>query len=206
MKVGYPPQEKAGKIVVGGKDMYIIAGLGNPGKQYAQTRHNVGFDTIDILADKYNISVDTKKHKALCGKGMIEGQKVVLAKPQTFMNLSGESVRELVDFYKIDPEEELIVIYDDISLEPGKIRIRKKGSAGGHNGIKNIIAQLGTQNFQRVKVGVGEKPKGWDLADYVLGHFSKEDRGLVDDALKRAAGAVELMVQGEVDQAMNQFN
>lgn len=203
---GIPPQKKAGKIVVGGKDMYIIAGLGNPGKQYAQTRHNVGFDTIDILADKYNISVDTKKHKALCGKGMIEGQKVVLAKPQTFMNLSGESVRELVDFYKIDPEEELIVIYDDISLEPGKIRIRKKGSAGGHNGIKNIIAQLGTQNFQRVKVGVGEKPKGWDLADYVLGHFSKEDRGLVDDALKRAAGAVELMVQGEVDQAMNQFN
>lgn len=186
--------------------MYIIAGLGNPGKQYAQTRHNVGFDTIDILADKYNISVDTKKHKALCGKGMIEGQKVVLAKPQTFMNLSGESVRELVDFYKIDPEEELIVIYDDISLEPGKIRIRKKGSAGGHNGIKNIIAQLGTQNFQRIKVGVGEKPKGWDLADYVLGHFSKEDRGLVDDALKRAAGAVELMIQGEVDQAMNQFN
>lgn len=204
--MGYPPQEKAGKIVVGGKDMYIIAGLGNPGKQYAQTRHNVGFDTIDILADKYNISVDTKKHKALCGKGMIEGQKVVLAKPQTFMNLSGESVRELVDFYKIDPEEELIVIYDDISLEPGKIRIRKKGSAGGHNGIKNIIAQLGTQNFQRIKVGVGEKPKGWDLADYVLGHFSKEDRGLVDDALKRVAGAVELMVQGEVDQAMNQFN
>lgn len=186
--------------------MYIIAGLGNPGKQYAKTRHNVGFDTIDILADKYNISVDTKKHKALCGKGMIEGQKVVLAKPQTFMNLSGESVRELVDFYKIDPEEELIVIYDDISLEPGKIRIRKKGSAGGHNGIKNIIAQLGTQNFQRIKVGVGEKPKGWDLADYVLGHFSKEDRGLVDDALKRVAGAVELMVQGEVDQAMNQFN
>lgn len=204
--MGYPPQEKAGKIVVGGKDMYIIAGLGNPGKQYAQTRHNVGFDTIDILADKYNISVDTKKHKALCGKGMIEGQKVVLAKPQTFMNLSGESVRELVDFYKIDPEEELIVIYDDISLEPGKIRIRKKGSAGGHNGIKNIIVQLGTQNFQRIKVGVGEKPKGWDLADYVLGHFSKEDRGLVDDALKRVAGAVELMVQGEVDQAMNQFN
>lgn len=203
---GIPPQKKAGKIVVGGKDMYIIAGLGNPGKQYAQTRHNVGFDTIDILADKYNISVDTKKHKALCGKGMIEGQKVVLAKPQTFMNLSGESVRELVDFYKIDPEEELIVIYDDISLEPGKIRIRKKGSAGGHNGIKNIIAQLGTQNFQRIKVGVGEKPKGWDLADYVLGHFSKEDRGLVDDALKRVAGAVELMVQGEVDQAMNQFN
>ena len=186
--------------------MKIIVGLGNPTKEYAGTRHNVGFSVIYNISDAYNIPVETKKHKALIGKGIIEGEKVILAMPQTYMNLSGESVRELVDFYKIDPEEELIVIYDDISLEPGKIRIRKKGSAGGHNGIKNIIAQLGTQNFQRIKVGVGEKPKGWDLADYVLGHFSKEDRGLVDDALKRAAGAVELMVQGEVDQAMNQFN
>ena len=186
--------------------MFIIAGLGNPDEKYQGTRHNVGFDVVDRLAEKYQIAVDTKKHRALIGKGVIEGQKVLLAKPQTYMNLSGESIRSLVEYYKIDPEEELLVIYDDISLEPGKIRIRKKGSAGGHNGIKNIIAQLGTQNFQRIKVGVGEKPKGWDLADYVLGHFSKEDRGLVDDALKRAAGAVELMVQGEVDQAMNQFN
>ena len=186
--------------------MFIIVGLGNPTKEYEGTRHNIGFTVIDEIASKYNIAVETRKHMAFVGKGMIEGQKVILAKPQTYMNLSGESVRSLVDFYKIDEEQELIVIYDDISLEPGKIRIRKKGSAGGHNGIKNIIAQLGTQNFQRVKVGVGEKPKGWDLADYVLGHFSKEDRGLVDDALKRAAGAVELMVQGEVDQAMNQFN
>ena len=117
-----------------------------------------------------------------------------------------KSIRSLVEYYKIDPEEELLVIYDDISLEVGQLRIRRKGSAGGHNGIKNIIAMTGTQNFMRIKVGVGEKPKGWDLADYVLGHFSKEDRGLVDDALKRVAGAVELMVQGEVDQAMNQFN
>ena len=186
--------------------MFIIAGLGNPTLQYEGTRHNVGFDVIDMLADRYNISVDGRKGRALVGKGIIEGQKVLLVKPQTYMNLSGESLRELVNYYKIDEEHELLVIYDDISLEPGKIRIRKKGSAGGHNGIKNIIAQLGTQNFQRIKVGVGEKPKGWDLADYVLGHFSKEDRGLVDDALKRAAGAVELMVQGEVDQAMNQFN
>ena len=203
---GIPPQKKAGKIVVGGKDMYIIAGLGNPGKQYAQTRHNVGFDTIDILADKYNISVDTKKHKALCGKGMIEGQKVVLAKPQTFMNLSGESVRELVDFYKIDPEEELIVIYDDISLEPGQLRIRPKGSAGGHNGIKNIIAHLGTQVFKRVKVGVGEKPKGYDLADYVLGHFSKEDRELMEEGYDRADHAVGMILNGEIEAAMNQYN
>lgn len=186
--------------------MFIIAGLGNPTREYEGTRHNVGFDVIDRLAARYNIDVDVKKHRALIGKGMIAGQKVILAKPQTYMNLSGESIRSILDYYKVDPETELIVIYDDISLEPGKIRIRKKGSAGGHNGIKNIIAQLGTQNFQRIKVGVGEKPKGWDLADYVLGHFSKEDRGLVDDALKRAAGAVELMVQGEVDQAMNQFN
>lgn len=186
--------------------MFIIAGLGNPTREYEGTRHNVGFDVIDRLAARYNIDVDVKKHRALIGKGMIAGQKVILAKPQTYMNLSGESIRSILDYYKVDPETELIVIYDDISLEPGKIRIRKKGSAGGHNGIKNIIAQLGTQNFQRIKVGVGEKPKGWDLADYVLGHFSKEDRGLVDDALKRAAGAVELMIQGEVDQAMNQFN
>ena len=186
--------------------MYIIAGLGNPGKQYAQTRHNVGFDTIDILADKYNISVDTKKHKALCGKGMIEGQKVVLAKPQTFMNLSGESVRELVDFYKIDPEEELIVIYDDISLEPGQLRVRPKGSAGGHKGIKNIIAQIGTQVFKRVKVGVGEKPKGYDLADYVLGHFSKEEQVLMDEGYAHAVHAVEMILEGDISAAMNEYN
>lgn len=188
------------------KDMYIIVGLGNPGKQYAHTRHNVGFDTIDILADKYNISVDIKKHKALCGKGMIGGQKVVLAKPQTFMNLSGESVRELVDFYKIDPEEELIVIYDDISLEPGQLRVRPKGSAGGHNGIKNIIAHLGTQVFKRVKVGVGEKPKGYDLADYVLGRFSKEDCILMEDAFGRAAEAAVCMMNDSMEHAMNQYN
>lgn len=186
--------------------MYIIIGLGNPTAQYEGTRHNVGFDVIDRLGEKYNIAVDTKKHKAYIGKGMIDGQKVILVKPQTYMNLSGESVRELVDYYKVDAEEEVLVIYDDISLDVGQLRIRKKGSAGGHNGIKNIIAHLGTQVFPRIKVGVGEKPKNYDLADYVLGHFSKEDRGLVDDALKRVAGAVELMVQGEVDQAMNQFN
>ena len=186
--------------------MFIIVGLGNPTRQYEGTKHNVGFDTINYLIDEYQIPSSGAGHKALFGKGMIAGQKVIVAKPMTYMNLSGESVRELVNYYKVDPESELIVVYDDISLAPGQIRIRKKGSAGGHNGIKNIIAQLGTQNFQRVKVGVGEKPKGWDLADYVLGHFSKEDRGLVDDALKRVAGAVELMVQGEVDQAMNQFN
>lgn len=186
--------------------MFLIVGLGNPGKQYEHTRHNVGFDVMDALADKYNISISEKKHKALCGKGVIEGQKVVLAKPQTFMNLSGESVAELLNYYKLDPENELLVIFDDISLAPGGIRIRKKGSAGGHNGIKNIIAQTGTQNFMRIKVGVGEKPKGWDLADHVLGHFDAVDRSKVEDAIIEALRAAEMILQGEVDQAMNDFN
>ena len=139
-------------------------------------------------------------------RGAIEGQKVLLVKPQTYMNLSGESIRSLVEYYKIDPEEELLVIYDDISLEVGQLRIRRKGSAGGHNGIKNIIAMTGTQNFMRIKVGVGEKPKGWDLADYVLGRFSTEDRAKVEEAIGHAMDAAVLMMQGEVDKAMNDYN
>lgn len=186
--------------------MFLIVGLGNPGKQYENTRHNVGFDAIDVLVDEYRIPSSGKQHKAMYGKGVIEGQKVILAKPLTYMNLSGEAVRAMVDYYKIDPETELLVIFDDISLAPGNIRIRKKGSAGGHNGIKSIITHLGTQNFQRIKVGVGEKPKNWDLADYVLGTFSKDDRKLVDEALERTAKAAALIVQGEVDEAMNLYN
>ena len=186
--------------------MFLIVGLGNPEKKYDKTRHNIGFDTINALADKYNISMNEKKHKALCGTGVIAGVKVLLAKPQTYMNLSGDSVAEIVNFYKIDPEEEMIVIFDDISLAPGNIRVRKKGSAGGHNGIKSIIARTGTQNFMRIKVGVGEKPAGWDLADHVLGHFSREDRALVEDAIKDAEAAAVLMMQGQVDKAMNDFN
>lgn len=188
------------------KHMVIIAGLGNPTKEYEHTRHNVGFDTIDCIADQYGISINEKKHRALVGKGMIEGQKVILLKPQTFMNLSGESIRAAVDFYKVDEKEELIVIYDDISLPPGQLRIRKKGSAGGHNGIKNIIAHLGHDTFMRIKVGVGEKPAGYDLADYVLGHFSKEDRAIMDDAFKEAAEAVKMMITDGPDAAMNAFN
>lgn len=186
--------------------MFLIVGLGNPGRQYEHTRHNVGFDVMDAIAEKYNISISEKKHRALCGKGVINGVKVVLAKPQTFMNLSGESVESLLSYYKLDPEEEMLVIYDDISLAPGNLRIRKKGSAGGHNGIKNIIAQTGTQNFLRIKVGVGEKPKGWDLADYVLGRFDEEERAAVEEAIGHAVLAAELMLQGEVDAAMNEFN
>ena len=186
--------------------MFIIAGLGNPGREYAHTRHNVGFDTIDVLADQYRIDVDTRKHKALIGKGMIDGQKVILVKPQTYMNLSGESIREAVDFYKVDVSSELIVIYDDISLNPGQLRIRLKGSAGGHNGIKNIIQHLGSQEFMRIKVGVGEKPQGYDLADYVLGHFSKEEQDEMDQAKKRAAQAAAMMITGDTEKAMNEYN
>lgn len=186
--------------------MFIIAGLGNPTKEYEHTRHNVGFDTIDCIADQYGISINEKKHKALVGKGMIEGQKVILLKPQTFMNLSGESIRAALDFYKIDEKDELIVIYDDISLPPGQLRIRKKGSAGGHNGIKNIIAHLGHDTFMRIKVGVGEKPAGYDLADYVLGHFSKDDRAIMEEAFKEATEAVKMMITDGPDAAMNAFN
>lgn len=186
--------------------MFIIAGLGNPTSQYEGTRHNIGFDVMDALAEKYNISISEKKHKALCGKGVIEGEKVLLVKPQTYMNLSGESIAEILNYYKVDAEEDFLVVFDDISLAPGNIRIRKKGSAGGHNGIKNIIAMTGTQNFKRIKVGVGEKPKGWDLADYVLGRFSDEDRKKVNDAIEDAIGAASMILRGETDQAMNCYN
>ena len=186
--------------------MLVIVGLGNPDDKYQGTRHNVGFDVIDLLAEKYNIAVDTKKHRAYIGKGIIGGQKVILAKPQTYMNLSGESVRSLVEYYKVDPETELLIIFDDISLDVGQLRIRKKGSAGGHNGIKNIIANLGTSVFQRIKVGVGEKPKGYDLADYVLGRSSKEDRELIKEGFECAAEAVAMITAGEIDQAMNKYN
>lgn len=185
--------------------MYVIVGLGNPDREYAGTRHNIGFDAVTRLADDYNIALNKKEHKALCGKGVIEGHKVLLAQPQTYMNLSGESVRALADYYKIMPDE-LIIIYDDISLDVGKLRIRKKGSAGGHNGIKNIIAHLGTQEFMRIRIGVGEKPKGWDLADYVLGHFKRDEEPLIREALGRVEAAVKVIMDDGIEKAMNDFN
>ena len=186
--------------------MFLIAGLGNPGRQYEKTRHNMGFDTIDELIERHRIPQGGIAHKAMYGKGMIAGEKVLAVKPLAYMNLSGEAIREYVNYYKMDPETELIVIYDDIDLEPGQIRIRKKGSAGGHNGIKSIIAQIGTQNFYRIKVGVGAKPKGWDLADYVLGRFSSEERELVDKAICDAADAVEMILKDGIEAAMNHYN
>lgn len=194
-------------MIIGKEEsMYIIAGLGNPTKEYDNTRHNIGFAAIDALADKYGISVSDMKNKALMGKGVINGNKVMLLKPLTYMNLSGEAIRAAVDYYKIDEKSELIVIYDDISLDVGQLRIRKKGSAGGHNGIKNIILHLGHDTFQRIKIGVGEKPKGYDLADYVLGRFHGEEKAIMEDARKRAAKAAVMMMNEGLQAAMNEYN
>ncbi|MCM1136689.1 MAG: aminoacyl-tRNA hydrolase [Clostridium sp.] len=186
--------------------MFIIAGLGNPKKEYDNTRHNIGFAMIDALAEKYNISVKEIRNRAMTGKGIINGQKVLLVKPLTFMNSSGESIRPIVDYYKADTASELIVVSDDINLPAGQIRIRKKGSAGGHNGLKNIIAQLGSEDFQRIRIGVGGKPENYDLIDYVLGHFSKEEKEVMKEAVAKAVEALELMVAGDTDKAMNEFN
>lgn len=186
--------------------MHIIVGLGNPDRQYQNTRHNIGFDVIDVIAEKYDIVIGEKKHKAVIGKGYIAGHKVVLVKPQTYMNLSGESVRAVIDFYKADEKSELIVISDDVSLDVGRIRIRKQGSAGGHNGLKNIILHLGHEEFVRVRMGVGEKPQGRDLADYVLGHFTRQEREVMDASARSAAEAIEVMILQGPDAAMNLYN
>lgn len=186
--------------------MYLIVGLGNPGKQYEATRHNMGFDTVDILVEKHHIPQSGVKFNAMYGKGSIGGEKVIVMKPLSFMNLSGGPVRDMANYFKIDPETQLIIIQDDIDLEPGQLRIRKQGSAGGHNGLKDIIQKLGTEKFLRVKIGVGAKPKGWDLADHVLGHFSSSDRKIVDEAIEDAADAVEKIITEGPDAAMNAYN
>ena len=185
--------------------MYVIAGLGNPGRKYEKTRHNVGFEVIDRLAEKYGISVKEKMFQGLVGRGVIEGEKVLLVKPQTFMNLSGECIQPILGYYKVDPED-FVVVYDDISLEPGNIRVRGKGSAGGHNGIKNIILRLGTQDFPRVRIGTGEKPEQMDLADYVLGHFTSEEQKLMDEAYEAGAEAAVTLILEGTEKAMNRFN
>lgn len=186
--------------------MWMIVGLGNPGKQYEGTRHNAGFDVIDRLADKYGISVTERKGRAFVGSGFIEGQKVLLVKPQTYMNLSGESVKSLAQYFKVEVEEKLLVVYDDISLEPSQIRIRRKGSAGGHNGIKNLIQMLQTEEFQRIKVGVGKKPPRFDLADFVLGHFSKEEKVRMEEGYEKGIQGISLILAGKLEEAMNQWN
>ena len=184
---------------------FLIVGLGNPGKKYEGTRHNAGFAALEALAGKLGVKVNRSKYKALTAEAAIGDKRVLLMMPQTFMNLSGESIREVLEYYKAEPED-LIVIYDDISLVPGQIRVRGKGSAGGHNGVKNIILQLATQEFPRIRVGVGEKPARMDLADYVLGHFNKEDREAVDEAEQDAAKAAACILEHGVEAAMNAFN
>lgn len=185
--------------------MKIIIGLGNPGKEYATAIHNIGFMAIDKLASKHGIDVIDLKHKGLIGKGMIAGEKVLLVKPQTYMNNSGECVREVTDYYKIDLED-LIIIYDDIDLPPGQLRIRKTGSAGTHNGMKSIVQHLGTTVFPRIRVGAGGKPEGWDLADYVLSHISKDADKEISEGISNAAEAVEMIIKDGLSEAMNKFN
>lgn len=184
---------------------FLIVGLGNPGRQYENTRHNAGFITLDVIAEKAGARVDRIKFKGLCGEGMLGGKKVLFLKPSTFMNLSGQSVQEAMSFYKLPPEK-VLVIFDDISLEPGKLRIRRKGSDGGHNGIKNIIYLSGKDTFPRIKMGVGKKPNpGWDLADWVLSRFTEDEQKALLDAAEKAASAAELIVQGNIDKAMNLY-
>jgi len=186
--------------------MYIITGLGNPGRDYVNTRHNTGFEAIDDIASKYNIKISKEKFKGYYGEGFIGGEKIILLKPQTFMNLSGECLRDFVHWYKIDPEN-IIVIYDDISLPVGKMRIRPKGSAGGHNGIKNIIYQLGTDVFPRIKIGVGSpENKEYDLIDFVLGKFTKEETEILVKTVIKSSEAVESIIKNGTEKAMSVYN
>lgn len=184
--------------------MFIIAGLGNPGRKYEKTRHNMGFLTIDLIAEKNSIKVNKLKHKALVGDGFISDRKVLLVKPQTYMNLSGESLREVIDYYNVDIEN-LIVIYDDLDLETGVIRIRKKGSSGSHNGMKSVIYRLGNENFPRIRIGIG-KSGNLDWKDFVTGKIDKSEEELLSKAVLRAAESVECILAEGIDRAMNKYN
>ena len=185
--------------------MKLVVGLGNPGKEYEKTRHNMGFNTINKISQQYNIEVKQNKFQALYGSGMIEKEKVILLKPQTYMNLSGNSVKEVVDFYKIE-KEKILVIYDDMDIEPGKIKIRKKGSAGGHNGMKSIIQMIGTEEFPRIRVGIGRPIRKDDEINYVIGAIPEEDLKRLDEGIEKAQKAVEEILRNGVDSAMNKYN
>lgn len=187
-------------------DAWLIVGLGNPGKEYTNTRHNCGFKAIDILADKLNCKVDKGKFQGLYGQTVYNGKKLYLLKPQTYMNLSGRSVLQMSAYYNIPPQR-IIVLFDDISLDPGRLRIRSDGSAGGHNGIKSLITELGSQSFPRVKIGVGAKPNPQqDLADWVLSGFSAQEQKLLDAALPHAADAALFIIDRGVPEAANRYN
>jgi len=187
------------------EDLYIIAGLGNPGKKYEETRHNAGFMAVDLIAQKLNIKVNKIKFKAVYGDGTHTGKRVVLLKPQTFMNLSGESIRDAVEWYKI-PLSNLILIYDDIDIPAGALRIRKKGSAGSHNGMKSVIYHLQSEDFPRIRIGVGKPPEEWDLVNFVLGKFSDDEKRIMADAVERAALAALSIISDGIDKSMNVYN
>ena len=189
----------------GGVDWLLVC-LGNPGDQYENTRHNVGFQVADAVAERHNVPIQRLKFRALTNTITVGEKKVLLMKPVTYMNLSGEAVHEAASFYKVPPER-ILVVSDEVALAPGKIRVRRSGSAGGHNGLKNIIAHLGTDQFPRIRVGVGQKPHpDYDMADWVLGKFQGEDKKAVEEAVKRAADAAECLIQEGVDKAMNLYN
>lgn len=185
--------------------MYLIVGLGNPEQDYSRTRHNMGFNVINKISEKYNIKVNKSKFKGLYGTGIIESEKVILLKPQTYMNLSGESIIEIMNFYKIN-NNELIVIYDDIDIEPGKIRIRKSGSSGTHNGMKSVISNINTEEFCRVRVGIGKPKENMDMISYVIGHIPKEEQGELEKGIEVAKEAVIEIIKNNIDSAMNKFN
>ena len=193
------------KVSIGVPDT-VIAFLGNPGNEYARTRHNAGFMCAEYISEKFGINMDRSKFRAFTGEGMFGGKKVLMLKPQTFMNLSGDSVREAISFYKLNPEKQLIVVYDDIYIDTGRLRIREKGSDGGHNGIKSIIYNLGTDVFARVRIGVGKPPKGYSMPDWVLGKIPENEREAFFESLKRASEALEIMVSGNVTEAMCRYN
>ncbi len=186
--------------------MYLIVGLGNPEKKYEKTKHNVGFDAADELIDAFQIPSSGISMKGMYGKGMISGEKVMVMKPLTYMNLSGNAVRAFVDYYHLDPSQELIVIYDDVDLPAGQVRIRTKGSAGSHNGMKSILQMLGSNEFTRIRIGIGPKPEKWDLADYVLAPFPKEERKNVDEILSRIPDIIRTILQDGVSEAMTRYN
>ena len=186
--------------------MYLIAGLGNPEKKYDNTRHNIGFEAVNFFADKHNIALNKNKFKAVYGEGRIGDERVIVAMPQTYMNLSGDSVAEIAAFYKI-PNQNIIIIHDDISLVPGRVRIRAKGSAGGHNGLKSIIARLGGDNFPRIKIGVGAPQHAdYDLADFVLGRFTTDESKILKPVIENVCDSIECMINNGIDRAMNKYN
>ena len=186
--------------------MYLFVGLGNPERKYENTKHNCGFCAIEELIDHYNVPSSGVSLKGMYGKMTLGGEKVMLMKPLTYMNLSGEAVRAYVDYYKLDPARDLVVIYDDVDLPIGTIRIKQKGSAGSHNGMKSIISHLGTQEFTRVRIGIGPKPQGLDLAYYVLSPFSKAERKLIDEAVSEIVPIAELITAGKTERAMDHYN